>query len=144
MSNRVVSWLTGLVVVCMVILLLLNSIPLFWSPDTEKYLKYNDVRGMAVEYKNKIYTLNFDQQKELIGYLNQSIPVGLLKNNNGSPKTEISKIVIYRFGLPDLTLIPIEYSNHRLIFSAPEWNPDGWMKDVSSGALENLLSKTHD
>lgn len=144
MSNRTLFLLTGLVVLCIVILLLLNALPLFWTPSVEKYLKFNDVRGMAVEHKGKLYTLNFDQQNEVIGYLNKSIPVADTVVANKNPKIDISKIVVYRFGLPNLTMVPIEYINNNLIFSSPDWNPKGLMKDVSRGELENVLSQTYD
>lgn len=144
MNNTVVMWMTGLVVLCILILLFLNAMPMIWSPNSEKYLKYNDVRGVAVEHKKKLYTLNFEQQNELIGFLNRSIPVGNAIVADKSPKLEVTKIVIYRFGLADLIIVPIEYNNHHLLFSCFEWNPKGLMKDVSAGGLENLLAQTFD
>lgn len=144
MSNRTLYWMTGLFVFCILILLLLNAVPMMWTPPAEKYLKFNDVRGMAVEHKQKLYTLNFEQQNEVIGHLNKSIPVSNTIVTDMKPKLEISKIVVYRFGLPDLTIVPIEYSSNNLIFSSPDWNRDGLMKDVSLGALKNVLAQTYD
>lgn len=144
MSNRTLFWMTGIVILCIIALLLLNALPMIWTPPTEKYLKFNDVRGMAVEHKNKLYTLNFDQQTQVVGYLNQAVPVDNASVANKNPKIEISKIVVYRFDAPDLILIPIEYRNDNLIFSSPDWNKDGLMKDVSGGALQNILAQTYD
>jgi hypothetical protein len=144
MSNTTLFFLTGVVVLCVAALLFLNVFPMFWMPREEKYIKYNDVRGIAVEHKQKLFTLSFDQQNGVIGFLNQSsfVPDSASKDKN--PKLEISKIVIYRFGLPDINIVPIEYNNHNLIFSAPDWNPKGLMQDSSHGALENLLLQTYD
>lgn len=143
MSNRMLFWITGLGVACMAILLILNSLPFIWMPKTEKYLKYNDVRGMAVQHKDKLYTLNFDQQTKVVGYLNQAIP--LKDNAQAKPSTlEVSKIIIYRFDRPDLILVPIEYKNNNLIFSSPDWNREGLMRDTSGGELKTLLESTYD
>lgn len=144
MSNRVVMWLTGLVVLCIAVLLFLNALPFIWTPQVEKYLKYNYVRGMAIEHKNKLFTLNFDQQNEVIGYFNKSIALSKTDITNKKPKLEITKIIVYRFGSPDLTIVPMDYNNNNLIFASPDWNPDGLMQDISQGGLKNVLSQTYD
>lgn len=144
MSDRAIYVMTGLVTVCIVILLLLNAMPWIMTFNVEKYLKLNDVRGMAVEHKKKLYTLSFNQQNEVIGYLNQSIFLDDPIATDKKPKLEITKIVIYRFGLPDLTITPIEYKDDNLIFSSPDWNANGLMKDVSQGGLKNVLAETFD
>lgn len=143
MSNKVLFLMTGLVVACIIVLLVLNAIPLIWTPSTEKYLKFNEVRGVAVEHKDKLYTLNFNQQNDLIGYLNKSVPISTQVTEE-KPKLEVSKIVIYLFGSPDIEIIPIEYRNNDLIFSSPDWNRSGLMKDMSGGAMKKLLSQTYD
>lgn len=143
MNNSLVLLLTGVMVFCIGFLLFFNLAPMIWTPDTEKYIKYNDVRGMAVEYKEKLYTLNFDQQVEVIGYLNQSLPFKDAKISKKN-KLEISKIRIYRFGQPDLILLPIEYKDNNLIFLSPDWNSEGFMRDISNGRLKSLLSQTYD
>lgn len=144
MSNRALFWMTGLVILCIIVLLLINFAPAIWTLNAEKYLKFNDVRGMAVEHNQKLYTLNFDQQTKLIGYFNQSIPVKNTIIANAKPKLEISKIIVYRFDLPDLTIIPIDYMDNNLVYSAPDWNPGGLMKDTSLGAVKNILSQSFD
>lgn len=144
MSNRTLFWMTGLVIASMVLLLLLNSIPLIWTPKTEKYLKYNDVRGMAIEHKQKLYTLNFQQQNDLIGYLNQALPIPNSSIQNIKSAVDYTKIIIYRFGSPDIEITPIEYKNHNLVFYSPDWNAKGLMREVSGGGLENLIPLTFD
>ncbi|QLH37362.1 MAG: hypothetical protein HWD61_15460 [Parachlamydiaceae bacterium] len=47
---------------------------------------------MAVQHKDKLYTLNFDQQTKVVGYLNQAIP--LKDNAQAKPSTlEVSKLL---------------------------------------------------
>jgi len=144
MSDRAIYWLTGLVVLCMIALLLLNSVPLIWSPPKEKYIKYNDVRGMAIEHQQKLYTLNFQQQNEVIGYVNKSLTVPQTSVKNVNSKLDFTKIIIYRFNAPDMILIPIEYNDNNLIFSNSELNPSGLMRDTSRGGLKNVLANAYD
>ncbi len=154
MSNRLLIWMTGLVIFCIGVLLFLNIMPFIWTPNVEKYLKLNDVRGMAVEHNQKLYTLNFEQQNAVVMYLNQAIPVSnstqakayATKTNlkDKSTNLDIAKIVIYRFNLPDLTIVPLEYVKNNLVFSSPSWNSEGLLKDVSGGKLQNLLSQTYE
>lgn len=144
MSDRAIYWLTGLVVLCMIALLLLNSVPLIWSTPKEKYIKYNDVRGMAIEHQQKLYTLNFQQQNEVIGYVNKSLTVPQSSVKNVNSKLDFTKIIIYRFNAPDMILIPIEYNDNNLIFSNSELNPSGLMRDTSRGGLKNVLANAYD
>ena len=144
MSNHTLFWMTGVLILCMLVLFLLNSIPLIWPQKSEKYLKFNDVRGMAVEHKQKLYTLNFKQQNEFVGYFNASLPLEKGKVGDTKPKLEVSKIIIYRFDQPDITIVPMEYLKNNLIFSSPDWSSEGLMSDTSDGALKNLLSQTYD
>lgn len=142
MNNRTLIYMTSLVVACMAALLFINLIPIFWPSKAEKYLSLKDVRGIDIEHHQIPYTLNFEQQNGLIEMLNMSIPIGFtIKKEN---ELNIEKITIYRFGKPDLTIIPYGYEKDNLIFSIPDWNPDGLMQDISQGKLKQLLSKTYD
>lgn len=67
--------------------------PIFGQPLAETHIRYNDVRGAAVEKDGLLYTLSFEEQKELIKNLNQNKPV---KN----------KTIIYLFERPDLVFQP--------------------------------------
>lgn len=144
MSNRTLFLMTGLVIFCIIVLLVLNAAPFLMTNKVETYIKFNDVRGMAVEHKDKLYTLNFKQQTEVIEAFNKSIPIKSSELADKNPKLEIAKIIIYRFDGPDLTIVPIEYSKNNLIFSCKDWNPDGFLKDVTNGNLKNILAQTYD
>lgn len=126
------------------IALLLNLISLFLLEKPETYLRYNDVRGMAVVYQGIPYTLNFAQQNEVIETLNRSIPVGPGYLTSTHTQPEFEKIVIYRFHKPDLELKSIAYVDGNYLFSAPEWQKTGYLRDVTKGKLETLLSQAYD
>jgi hypothetical protein len=125
-----------------------------------RYVSPNDVRGVAIEHHQKLYTLNFAQQNELIDILNRSIPVGqeLVESRKVEVKDapEVEKIIIYRFNAPDIEIIPVAYvskttsaiktnniSKTSLVYSVPEWNLNGLLEESTSDELHKLLSSTY-
>ena len=146
MSNRTLMWLTALVVLGMGVLLTLNltRILMGHSDIPQVYLKFNEVRGMAVKHNGKLYTLNFNQQKNLINMINRMVPViGIEEGQRTKP--DIEEIVVYQFGnQEDITITPVTYVDNDLIVSMTKWNPRGYLLDVSDGELRNLLNSTHD
>lgn len=143
MNNQSLFYMTGVVVVGVVILLLINLYNTFEGhPTNETYLKYNFIKGSAIEHKGKLYTLNFDQQNALIQAINRSIPTTDIPEEK--TKADFTKIIIYRFQAPDVVITPITYINDDLVFSAPELMAKGYLKEVSRGELKTLLSKTFD
>lgn len=144
MNNRTLFYLTAIVLISMAALLTLNlSSILRGEPLTQDYIRRNHVRGMAVEHHQLLYTLNFQQQNDILDILNRAIRVTEIKGKREEPLIE--KIVIYQFdNQPDLILKPIAYVNDDLVFSIPEWNPDGYLMEVSAGRLHQLLSQTYD
>ena len=109
----------------------------------EKWLAYNHVKGMAAEYQNQLYTLNFEQQKHALAIINQAVP---LPKEFPQPSDNMffpySKLIIYRFNQPDLELIPISLDGHRLIFEVADWLPGGFFIEAGRGELDTLLSQT--
>lgn len=144
MSNRTLFYLTALVLISMAALLTFNlSTILKGESFTPDYIRRNHVRGMAVEHHQLLYTLNFQQQNDVLDILNRAIPITDIKGNREEPLIE--KIVIYLFDdQPDLILTPVAYVNDDLVFSNPDWNPDGYLMEVSAGRLHQLLSQTYD
>jgi hypothetical protein len=146
MSNRTLIWLTVFFVLATGSLLILNLFKILTGqPDTpQTYIKLNEVRGAAVQYQAKHYTLNFAQQNACIHHLNQVIPID--KNQVIiQQKPEIEQIIIYQFDqTQDLILTPITYIENNLVFSIPQWNPNDYLIEVSNGNLRELLSKTYD
>lgn len=144
MDNRSLTYLTAIVLAGTGILLVMNILPIFWSPVNEKYLSYNGVKGIAVVHDGKYYTLNFNQQNETIDMLNMSLKVGKQSVQSSEGKPSFDKIVIYLFNAPDMELTPVAMQSGSIIFQAPSWNPDGYMKEVSKGEFKKLIENAYD
>lgn len=144
MKNRTLVYLTSFVILGMLVLLGLNMSSLMTGHRVETYLKYNHVRGMAINHNELLYTLNFNQQNEVIEILNHSVRVVGVKPGKRK-KPDFEKIVVYQFdGKPDLIVKPIAYIGNNLVFSVAEWNPEGYLMEISEGKLQTLLSKSYD
>lgn len=143
MSNNTLYYLLGLALVAMAALLAIRLSPSSGTFQPQKYIERGDVRGSAVVKQGYPYTLNFDQQTAMLEDFNQAIPVGE-KPFKINPNMPYSKIVIYRFNANPIEITPIDFDGKDLIFSAPEWNKEGYMRDISEGALNRLLNKAYD
>lgn len=133
----------SLILIGLVTLIILNFSTLFFPPPEEKYLSFNDVSGTAVVHRKIPYTLNFEQQNDLIELINTSIKISKENQKNLTPVTDFEQIIFYRFNAPDLILTPIGYENDTLIYEVLSWNPHGYLKE-SQGKLKTLISKTYD
>jgi hypothetical protein len=142
--NRVMGFLTFAMLVGMAIILMLNFSALLTPPKNERYLSYNGVRGMAVEHNRLLWTLNFEQQNQVIDFLNRCLPIGKNTSHLEKRPLSIDRLVIYRFNAPDLFVTPVGYDGDNLIFQAQEWNPSGYLLDVSGGLFNTLLTQTYD
>lgn len=145
MSNRLLAYLTGMVILGMVILLSLNMTTLLsGQPRTQTYLRYNDVRGIAVKHNNLLYTLNFNQQNKVVDIINRAVRVLGVKPGKRQPPA-IESLIVYQFdGKPDLVINPIAYVDNNLVFSVAQWESEGYLMEVSEGALQTLLSQAYD
>lgn len=145
MTNRTLVYLTSLVLLGMLALLALNMTSILTGhPDQQEYLKYNGVRGMAVNDHQLPYTLNFKQQNRVISLLNRAVRVtGIGAGKQQKPNFD--SLTIYQFDQkPDLVLTPIAYVDHNLVFSVPEWDPHGYLMELSEGELQRLFPQTYD
>lgn len=145
MNNRTLVFFTILVLAGMITLLSLNMTSILsGQPDNQTYLKYNEVRGMAVSHNQLLYTLNFAQQNAVIDILNRAVRVVGVKPGKRQRPT-IDKIVVYQFdNKPDLVINPIASIDQNLVFSVPQWVPDGYLMELSDGNFQRLLSQTYD
>lgn len=126
-----------------------------------RHISPNDVRGMAVEHNNLLYTLNFEQQNTLVDIFNRAIPVGKeivdARKVNNAKLPEVNKIIIYRFNAPDIEITPVAYvaksnsafgadttSRLKIVFSVPEWNPNGLLEEATSDEMQKVLLSTYD
>lgn len=145
MTNRTLLYLTLLVLVGIAILFALNMTSILTGqPEDQTYLKYNNVRGMAVSHNQLLYTLNFQQQNSVIDILNKAVRVvGVKPGKRQKPTFE--RMVVYQFdGQPDVLINPIAYVDKNLVFSIPQWEKDNYLMELSEGDLQQLLSQTYD
>ena len=145
MSNRALQFLMIIVILGMGAILATNLITFFVHTNSEKFLKRNQVKGMATEHQGKLYTLNFTQQNEVITLLNRAITVGKESYITSQKVSfEFDQLVIYRFNEPDLIVTPVTITNQQLLFSVPEWNPEALFRETGPGGLLPLLNQTFD
>jgi hypothetical protein len=137
--------MTGLMIAAVVVLFAVNlGSVLSGKGGLQTYLKYNEVKGIAVKHNNLLYTLNFQQQNDLITFINESVPALSLNNGVRQPP-DIEQIIIYQFGdKPDLVITPITYLNNQLVYSMPQWDNKRPLMEMSNGQLRKLLSQTYD
>jgi len=144
MNTKFINYLTLAVILITGFLISLNGFPIFLKPQHEKYISYNNVRGTAVKYKGQLYTLNFDQQNELIARRDQAHPASK-EIKNVVTNAEIEQIVIYRFGASDIEITPLGYDQQQdFLFSTKEWNGGRLIVDASQCKMKNLLTLTCD
>lgn len=142
MSSRALTYLLAAAFVAMGLLFFNHMVGLITPASTDQYLSPYDVRGMAVVHEGKTYTLNFDQQNRCVAIFNRAIPVGRI----GDPQLQkpgFDKLVIYRFQAPDLELIPESLKEGALVFKVVEWNPSGYIAELSGGDLLHLLTSAY-
>jgi hypothetical protein len=110
---------------------------------------FNHVKGMAIEYNNKIYTLNFEQQNQVIQILKSTDQY--LRNEgakefesasliDGKLISSYNRLIIYRFEKANLELIPIAQEHEYIIFEVKEKN--NLVKRIKTNTLHALLSQT--
>ena len=145
MNNRTLTYLTLLVLLGMAVLIGINMKSILTGqPNNQTYLKYNDVRGMAVSHNQLLYTLNFEQQNTVIEILNKAVRVVGVKPGKRQKPT-IDKIIVYQFeGQPEITINPIAYIDNNLVFTVPAWDKDSYLMELSEGDLRQLLLETYD
>ncbi|MFA6915340.1 MAG: hypothetical protein WC222_03005 [Parachlamydiales bacterium] len=144
MNNRQILNLSAIAIAAILVLFAIKLIPNIGTGyQPEKYISPNDVKGTAVLHNGLAYTLNFEQQNTLLTYLNQSLTIGSEAYKTTKP-IPFTKIILYRFASTPIEITPIAVDSNDLIYSAPLWNPNGHMRDISDGSLLKLLNSTFD
>ena len=97
---------------------------------------------MAIEYNNKLYTLNFEQQTQVIQILNHvELSSERLVNGSHEKKSfDYNRLIIYLFEEPNIEVIPIRQDKEHVIFEIKEQN--GSTKEIKNSQLHALLSQT--
>jgi hypothetical protein len=161
MNSRFTLLMTIAVLVGFAVIIMIN-IASFLGIVPSKYISSNDVRGMAVEHHDLLYTLNFEQQNTLVDVFNRSIPVteAMVESRKMTAippiAPQIQRIILYRFSGPDIEIRPVAYvaksssvdaepeEQLTFVFSVPAWNPTGLLEEAASDELYRILSKTYD
>lgn len=145
MSNKTTTILLAIVIASMAMLFVFNISGLYVKTEPEKFISRNQISGMAVEHNGKQYTLNFEQQNQVVSILNRSIKVGLEGYLTGDEASfDYDYLIIFRFNEGEIKIKPVSFANRQLIFQAPEFNPDGLLREIGPGKLNRLLSETYD
>lgn len=103
------AWVNYLAVFLLLLIAGIGALNLFLllRPEkTQRVLKTNDVRGMAVEHDGLLYTLNFSQQNGVVSALNQSV------ESKAPLPTAFTRLVVYRFNQNDLIFSAEELSRN--------------------------------
>lgn len=143
MIRRQLIYLVVTTLVILSVLLLITAFFNLRTPPSQKLLSYNDVNGIAVERNGIFYTLNFQQQNELIGFFNHAIaldpPLLSLSQNEHLTQPSYTKITVYPFDRPDIEITPVAYIDDQLLFASKTWNEGKQLLDTSKGALKQIL-----
>ncbi|MDP1836240.1 MAG: hypothetical protein Q8K75_10000 [Chlamydiales bacterium] len=143
MNARNAIYAALVIIVLVGILLLRSSVQIVPENRVTTLLQPNDIRGMEIVYKNLPYTLNFDQQQEMLELINRCIPVGKISASPGG-LPYFKKIVVYLFGRPSIELNQVDFAENEFYFQAPGLNADGFLMDVSGGRMFQLVESAHD
>jgi CBS domain-containing protein len=127
--------------------LLLNLLPVEdRRTPVGEIITNGDVRGAALIYAGKPYTLNFKQQEEFVNWMNRAVPVTHPEIQGGITDPDFEKVVVYRFNdKPNLTLKPVGYlKTGNLVFTIEEDQNKGFYLDTSQGQMKKLLTQIHE
>lgn len=83
-----------------VLLYVIALVPSVEKATEHRSIAYNEVQGMAIESEGILYTLNFEQQKRVIGALVGGKEIPEIKTCAVNPE----KLIIYRFDKPEIVI----------------------------------------
>lgn len=143
MSNQNLWAMTIALLAGIGLLFVMNMTPVLDSLNFEKNrLELNDVQAISIEKDGKQHVLNLQQQVELVKYLNLAVPVEKKTYENQTDQIDFERIVISRLkNQPEVVITPVGYIRNNLLFSAPSWNPKGYMRDLSDGGLKKIITQ---
>lgn len=142
MSNKTITTLTFIVIAAMGILLVLNIKSLLPGGDYGTYLKSGDVVNITIVTETNQFVLDEEESALFIKYINRAVPVERIREIGKKEYPAAQKIIILMKDGEKETLTPIVYVDKDLIFSAPQWNPKGYMMDLSDGEIKGVIQTT--
>ncbi len=142
MSNRVIFYLTVIVLISAAALLFLNISGIQSGGLKKRFLNPNNVKAVEVFKNDTPYPMNLEQQAEFINVINHAVQT-TEKNKLTIKKISFSydKIVIHRIKGPPIIAKPYGLVNTQLLMSIPEWNPNGLIRETGPGELDTLFKK---
>lgn len=99
-----------------------------------------EVRGMSVEKAGKTFTLNKEQQAKALSFINTMVPVDK-KDYTKKEDFDFTRIVVYRFNGPNVSLVPIARADSDIVFDVPMLNSDSYFLAKSGDELNSLIQK---
>lgn len=141
MGQKAIYYAIAIIIVGILFLFGMN-VPIFFqnknTQKTQELFSLENIKGMAIEHKSKLYTLNFNQQTQMVRLLNNNQLSTYAKKT--PEKLDFEKIVVYRFNQPDLEIVPLAFEQSQLLFAV-----DGKVfEELSNGKLKQLLTETYD
>lgn len=143
MNKNAICYLTITASIGIVSLCLILMLSLFQNTESG-FLIPNEIKGSAIEHEGLLYTLNFKQQNSVIFIINAAEPL----EKSDQPKAPgfpafFTKLIFYRFQMPNIEIIPHGYEEENLIFSTSLWN-NKLMREKSNGKLKKILDESYD
>lgn len=155
MNSRVMIYLIIAVIACIAVLIGMNVAGAFGLMPA-KYVTPNEVKGVSIEHNDKMYTLNFEQQRKVVDILNRTIKVNpeeAQKVNHTLP-IEVTKIVLYKFNGDDVNVQIVGYIGNdsknptdrivTMVFSIPQWNKSSLLEESFPNEMLKVLSTSFD
>lgn len=144
MNNNSMIFLTSLALVAMGALLVLNLAPNIASRVTVQPIPPLMVRSISVIQKGVPYTLNAEQQRTVGNAIQRAEEVKKSDYPTVKGPFNFDRIVIQRFNSGDLEILPIQFKENELVFSAPALSQDAYYIELSGGALQKVVNSIHE
>ncbi len=144
MNNNTMIFLTSLALVAMGALLVLNLAPNIASRVTVQPIPPLMVRSISVIQKGVPYTLNAEQQRTVGNAIQHAEEVKKSDYPTVKGPFNFDRIVIQRFNSGDLEILPIQFKENELVFSAPALSQDVYYIELSGGALQKVVNSIHE
>lgn len=141
------STLTGLIIAGIIgifALIMINLAPQIPINANPELTPQGNVRGVALFHRGTPFTLNFDQQKLALDFLNRSVKVKRSDYTADKSALAFDKLVIYRFDGGDLEIVPFTIKDRNIAFTTPGLAQDQLLLETSGGELNSLLNQTYD
>lgn len=142
MFNRSVLIVTALIVAAFLGIFLLYALSNFSAKGTQSRIDPKEISNVVISKDGQHYLLNFTQQEAFLDILNQAQPFN--QQVQQPMNVDIEKIEVIFFEKPSLFFKPLYLINQEYVFSIPEWNKKGLIKENSQGQLNQLLKNSYD